>query len=110
MLTGVLVIISSVAIRLFAYSCLKTYAKIPTWIVLYLFGVVVHVAMLLLMFTLPGGASITVIKKIGLPIIILYPIATILAGKILSDQAELEKGLLQHGKFHSGTIIGTRLP
>jgi PAS domain S-box-containing protein len=53
---------------------------------LYIFGVIVHIAMLLLMFTLPYEIAIKIITSIGLPVIITYPLATVLIGKILSDQ------------------------
>ena len=86
-LTGVLVILSSAGIGLLAYFHKKYQDEPPSTLHLYLFGLAVHVAMLALMFTLPGGAGLSVVKRIGLPVILLYPLATILAGKILSDQA-----------------------
>jgi PAS domain S-box-containing protein len=51
------------------------------------FGLAVHVAMVLLMFTLPAGAGLGVIKRLGLPILLVYPVATLLIGKVLSAQA-----------------------
>ena len=41
--------------------------------------------MVALMFTLPGNGLATIVNA-WLPVIILYPLATILVGKILSDQ------------------------
>jgi len=38
------------------------------------------------MLTLPEGAGVAVLERIGLPVLIMHPLATILAGKILSDQ------------------------
>jgi PAS domain S-box-containing protein len=49
--------------------------------------------MLALMFTLPGGIGPTVVKRIGPAVILMYPLATILAGKILSDQTEASRVL-----------------
>ncbi len=85
-LTGVLVTLSSTTIGLLAHFCYNPKKKLPSTAWLYLFGLVVHIAMIVMMFTLPSGAD--VIKKIGLAIIILYPLATVLTGKILSDQIE----------------------
>jgi len=85
-LTGVMVILASAGIGLVAYFRINPAKKAPSMIYLYLLGLVVHVAMLALMFTLPPGVGINVVKKIGLPVICLYPLAMILIGKILADQ------------------------
>lgn len=85
-LTGVLVSLSSVSIGLLVYFRFKNHEQLPSTSHLYLFGVAVHLAMLAMMFTLPGGVGWSVISRIGLPVIILYPLATILAGRILADQ------------------------
>lgn len=60
---------------------------------LYGFGVAVHVAMLCMTVFLPKGDGILVLRRIGIPILILYPLATILAGKILSDNLEARRTL-----------------
>ncbi|WP_170232990.1 LytS/YhcK type 5TM receptor domain-containing protein [Desulfuromonas acetexigens] len=52
---------------------------------LLLFGLTVHVAMLLCAFTLPSSVALDVIKHIGPPVLLVYPLATVLIGKILSD-------------------------
>ncbi|MDX9710520.1 MAG: ATP-binding protein, partial [Trichloromonas sp.] len=52
---------------------------------LLLFGLVVHVAMLLCAFTLPISVALDVLKRIGPPVLLAYPLATVLIGKILSD-------------------------
>jgi PAS domain S-box-containing protein len=85
-ITGVLVILSSVGIGLVAYFRLRPATASPSARNLYLFGLAVHLAMLALMFTLPGNAGMNVVMRIGIPVILLYPLATILVGKILSDQ------------------------
>lgn len=84
--TGVLVIISSSLIGTAFYFNKKRTQNIPDVGLLFLFGILVHSAMLLLMFTLPFESAIKVLKNISLPVIIIYPLATILIGKILSDQ------------------------
>ena len=91
MITGSLVILSSAGIGLLTYYRFKPEIKPPSVENLFLFGIAVHIAMLAMMFTLPGGAGLDVVKRIGLPVILLYPLATILAGKILSDQIKSEQ-------------------
>jgi two-component system, cell cycle sensor histidine kinase and response regulator CckA len=86
MLMGVLVILSSTGIGLMARFLLKPEKEPPSTRNLYLFGLAVHLAMIALMFSLPSNMALTVMKQIGPPVILLYPLATILVGKILSDQ------------------------
>jgi len=51
-------------------------------------GIIVHVIMILLMVTLPDGKAIGTIKLSGLPILLSYPIVTVLIGKILLEEDE----------------------
>jgi len=48
-------------------------------------GIIVHVVMLLLLSTIPGNNGALIVKLIGVPALILYPLATILIGRILSE-------------------------
>ncbi len=84
--TGVLVILSSAGIGLLAHFCFKPDEKPPSTRSLYLLGLAVHLTMVVLMFTLPGSNALSVVKRMGLPVVLLYPLATILVGKILSDR------------------------
>ena len=47
---------------------------------LYLLGLVVHMVMLLMMFTLPLEIASNVLRQISLPVLIIYPVATTLVG------------------------------
>lgn len=87
-LTGSLVILSSAVIGLLGHFYIKPSIRPPSAQSLYVFGLIVHLAMIALMFTLPGGMGLEVVKRIGFPVLLLYPLATILAGKILSDQVQ----------------------
>ena len=53
---------------------------------LYAFGLAVHIQMVFLMVALPADLILSTILRVGPPILLLYPFATVLAGKILSDQ------------------------
>ena len=57
------------------------------------FGLLVHLSMVLLMATLPGGRGWPVIRTLGLPILIAYPTVTLLAGTILADQTRIRRYL-----------------
>ncbi|MDR3627166.1 MAG: PAS domain S-box protein [Ignavibacteriaceae bacterium] len=83
---GILVVISSVIIgTIFYYQKKKKNEEITVRRLLY-FGLAVHIAMLIMMFSLPFTTAISVILKVGAAVIISYPLATVLIGKILWDQ------------------------
>jgi PAS domain S-box-containing protein len=84
-LMGVLVILSSSMIGLAGYyKFARNKTEISGWYLLP-FGLAVHLVMDALMFTLPAAVAGVVFKKLALPVITIYPFATVLIGKILSD-------------------------
>jgi two-component system, cell cycle sensor histidine kinase and response regulator CckA len=83
--TGVLVILASAAIGVCFH--LRREIREVSVAALLGFGVVVHLAMLAMMVTLPPDMILPVLKGIGWPVMLAYPPATVLIGKILSDQA-----------------------
>jgi uncharacterized membrane protein len=74
-------------------------------------GVLVHVAMLLLMLALPAGFVWITFQTIALTVITTYPLATVLIGKILTDQKTkktLDNGAdTQRGKIQ---VAGRKQP
>ena len=63
---------------------------------LYLFGMLVHLVMLLLTLTLPGGVSGPVFYQIAVPVIVIFPVATLLVCMLFLDQEsrlKAEEGL-----------------
>ncbi|MDT8444564.1 MAG: EAL domain-containing protein, partial [Desulfuromonadales bacterium] len=57
---------------------------------LYGFGIVVHLVMLALMLTLPGDAGYRVLQGLWLPVLLIYPIATIALGWLLVARLQRE--------------------
>jgi len=55
---------------------------------IFFMGIIVHIAMILLMFTLPYGRSIDTIKRMGMPVLLIYPIATVVIGRLLIEANE----------------------
>ncbi|HPS00356.1 MAG TPA: PAS domain S-box protein [Candidatus Sumerlaeota bacterium] len=49
------------------------------------FGLLVHLAMLLMTLLLPSDRILGTLKIISAPVLLIYPVATVLIGKILSD-------------------------
>lgn len=86
MWVGLSVITASVSIgTVFHYSRAERHSLIG-WKSLLLMGILTHIAMILLMFILPGSLSHTVIQAIGLPVMVIYTLATLLIGAIMSDR------------------------
>jgi PAS domain S-box-containing protein len=104
-LTGILTIFTSIGIGLFAHFRFNPTTRPPESGRLFLFGLVVHLVMLLDMLTLPSGAGVKIIKTIGLPVMLLYPVATILVGKLLSDQIISTRSMLELQKARQNLSI-----
>ena len=84
--TGVGVILTSAAIGL-AWRYLRRKREQETGLLeLYLLGMVVHIIMLLMMLTLPRESALSVLRNISLPVMALYPLATVFVGRLFSSQ------------------------
>ena len=87
-LTGALVSLMSITVGIVFRLQGKSRENPPNTLTR-LFGLIVHALMLLLMLTLPKTLIYT-IRVMAVLILILYPVATVLAGKILSDQVRFQ--------------------
>lgn len=92
--TGILVIFSSAAIGLAWRHWRKGPLGEITFTELYRCGLAVHLAMLGMMFTLPGDAPWRVLSGVGLPVMLIYPLATAALGVIFANRLQRE-GLKQ---------------
>ena len=54
-------------------------------------GLLVHVVLVLLMFTLPHAVVPDALMRVAPPILLVYPLATMLIGKVLGDQRERKR-------------------
>ncbi|MDP2232748.1 MAG: LytS/YhcK type 5TM receptor domain-containing protein, partial [Actinomycetota bacterium] len=91
MWVGVAVAIEATALGVLVYYMRRRnawFARIPA---LLGFGLVVHIAMLLTQLALPGGVGPDVLRRIGLPVLALFPAATALVCRMLLDQEEREQ-------------------
>jgi PAS domain S-box-containing protein len=89
-LTGVLVIIVTALIGLGWRAKRKSALSELSWRELYLFGLIVHIAMLLAMFTLPSAFVESVLRAITAPVLVIYPLITMLIGQLLSQRKRRE--------------------
>ena len=61
-----------------------------SWRELYLFGVVIHLAMLATMLMLPWGTALRVLSNIALPVLAIYPLGTALVGVLMVNRLRHE--------------------
>ena len=88
---GVAVILCSAAIGVVCHRARKNKPGTVSVRTLYAFGIAVHLAMLAMTSLLPEVSRLAVLGRIALPVMLIYPLATVLIGKILSDQAEQDR-------------------
>lgn len=79
---GVLTIVSSSGLGLLWRYLHQKYERNYNFIELYTLGQLTHLTMVGLMFTLPKLQQADVIRNIALPVLIIYPFATVLLGKL----------------------------
>jgi PAS domain S-box-containing protein len=53
------------------------------WTELYIFGLIIHIVMILLAFTMPMEVALKTIRNIFLPVLLIYPVGTVLLGNII---------------------------
>jgi len=85
---GIGVLLTSASLGLAWRYFLRFSKKMPRWYSLYGFGVVVHVTMLLWILALPQQLRAEVFKNISLPVMLIYPIGTVLLGLLLIRQRQ----------------------
>jgi PAS domain S-box-containing protein len=86
LITGVSVIISSYLIGVaFYYRKQKAHKPISNYS-LYILGLLVHLTMLALLAAIPYGMRATAFKTMSFTILGVFPLATLIIGKILKDQ------------------------
>ncbi|HQN26639.1 MAG TPA: PAS domain S-box protein, partial [Syntrophales bacterium] len=89
--TGVSVILVSGAIGLAWRRFRDRSLTEMSWRELYLFGLVVHLAMLGLMFTLPWATALRVLSHIALPVLLIYPAGTAFLGVLMVNRLRRER-------------------
>ncbi|MCF8130722.1 MAG: PAS domain S-box protein [Deltaproteobacteria bacterium] len=85
-LTGFGVIFTSAALGVGYYYLRQRRPEFIGPIYLFIFGIIVHLFMLLLMLTLPWPLAFHVLDKISLPVMLIFPLGTFFLGSLLEDQ------------------------
>ncbi|MBA4383174.1 MAG: hypothetical protein C0410_00410 [Anaerolinea sp.] len=92
-ITGISVIIATSLLGIMWRTFRKPELKNLKWWQIYLYGVVVHVVMLLLMLTQPIEIALPLLSKISLPILVIYPGATLLLGLLMQNRMRRENAV-----------------
>lgn len=83
---GVLTILFSFIIgRIWRHLVTKR-IHVNQYLEMYLFGIVVHIFMLIAQFAMPNSLGIDVIKDIWLPVLLIYPLAVMAVGVFIKQQ------------------------
>lgn len=85
-LTGILVIVTTGTIGLLWRHLQKKDLKNYSMGDFYLFGVALHVTMILLMFSFPWEIALNVVRNITLPVLIIYPLGTMVLGMLMTNR------------------------
>ena len=89
--TGIAVIIISGVIGIVWRHLRRRRLSEISWRELYLFGMVIHLAMLATMLTLPWETALRVLSNIALPVILIYPAGTALLGVLMVNRVRRER-------------------
>ncbi|MDW7656528.1 MAG: LytS/YhcK type 5TM receptor domain-containing protein [Bacillota bacterium] len=88
MVAGLAVIVTSALIGyLWNRHIFSRQAK-HRWLSLYLMSILVHIVMILCMLLMPYPTSLTVIREISLPVLLVYPVASLLLSMLLMVQRD----------------------
>lgn len=83
---GVLIVVASMTLGLAARREFQPERDPPGPGKLFALGLLVHAAMLAILLVLPAGAGHRAVDRIGLLVLLLFPLATVLGGAILSNR------------------------
>jgi two-component system sensor histidine kinase EvgS len=77
-----IILFSGIIGSIFYYRSKKLNKYISSWNV-YLMGMIVHISMLILTILLPKELILHVLKEVSIPVLLVYPIATLIMGRVL---------------------------
>jgi PAS domain S-box-containing protein len=82
---GLLVILEASLLGILLRQLISRNPNLSSPLALWLFGVVVHLGMLALQLLLPGNQGLSVIRQIGPPVLLFFPLGFLLAAKALFE-------------------------
>lgn len=91
LLPGLAVIISSALIGLAWRHWIYPRFNKAKWLSVYIMSILVHAVMIALMLLLPYPTNLNIIRNITAPVMVIYPIATVLLNLLLLRQQEMRR-------------------
>jgi len=88
---GVSVIIATGTIGIIWGFLRKPPLREISWKELYLFGIINHIVMLIMAFTLPINTALEVLSNITIPVLLIYPAGSAVLGKLMVNRLQREK-------------------
>ncbi|GAB4282906.1 MAG: hypothetical protein Kow0067_03470 [Coriobacteriia bacterium] len=85
---GVAVIIEATALGVVFHYLRRKGDRALSWPLLLALGLLVHVVMLALQFAIPGGVGPEIVRRIALPVLVIYPLGMLLVARLMLDQEE----------------------
>ncbi|MCR3921185.1 MAG: PAS domain S-box protein, partial [Firmicutes bacterium] len=102
---GLAVIVTSATIGLLWQKFVLKQLPRNRWFNTYLFGLTLHIAMLLCMFLLPTPLGQETLRIISVPILVLYPVGTVVLTMLILRQKERTEAMMQvseaNGRYKS---------
>lgn len=95
MVPGLMVILSSALIGLIWRQWVYPRVHKARWLSIYLMSLIVHAVMIACMLLLPYPDNLNIIRQITAPVMLIYPIATVLLNLLLIRQKQLRQGQTQ---------------
>ena len=92
---GILAILGSALLGVAWYYLRQRIPKVTEPVYLYGFGLLVHLFMLLCVFSLPKAMVWQILSSIALPVMVIYPLATLLLGLLLSDEEHRRRAVAE---------------
>ncbi len=88
---GVLVIFTSTAIGIGWRYLRNKHESGSSWLELYVFGIIVHIVMFMDAYSLPSDVTSSILRDVSIPVMIIYPLATVALGMLFSNQLTRKK-------------------
>lgn len=88
MWVGIGTIVESTLLGIAMYQLRRRDARVMGMLPLWIFGMLVHVIMILIQLLLPARETVLVIHQIAPPVLVLFPLGTVLVARLFLDQEE----------------------
>lgn len=98
MWVGIGTIVTSTLLGIGMHHLRRRDARVMGLLPLWIFGMLVHVVLILLQMLLPARETALVIQEIALPLLLLFPLGTVLVARLFLDQEERQSTQQQLGE------------